>query len=157
MTIGVIWAILGGAFACFMCGMGSSIGVGLCGEVGSGVIAEDPEKFGKIVVLQAIPGTQGIYGFIGAFWVMLKINLIGGVLPISTISGLQILAACMPLAWAGFLSAIYQGRVSAAAIQMIAKKPDEVGKGMILAAMVETYAVLGLLATILLVNGVPLK
>ena len=157
MTVSLIWAILGGALAIGMGGLGSAIGVGIAGEMAAGVVAEDPDKFGKTLLLQALPGTQGIYGFLAGFWVMLKVNLLGQVLPISTITGLQIFMACVPVMFSGSISAIYQGRVSAAGIAMVAKKPDEVGKGLIFAAMVETYAVLGLLATILLVNSVPLK
>jgi V/A-type H+-transporting ATPase subunit K len=157
MTIGLILAILGAAVAVVLGGIGSSIGVGIAGEAADGVVAEDPEKFGKVLLLQALPGTQGIYGFLAAFWVMLKTNMLAQAIPISTVTGLQILMACLPVALACLVSGIYQGRVASAGILMVAKKPDEAGKGLIFAAMVETYAVLGLLATILLVNGIPLK
>jgi V/A-type H+/Na+-transporting ATPase subunit K len=157
MTTGLVIAILGGAMAVALGGIGSAIGVGIAGEIAAGVVSEDPDKFGKTLLLQALPGTQGIYGFLAAFWVMLKVNMLGAALPISTITGWQIFMACVPIMCSGLVSAIYQGRVSAAGIAMVAKKPDEVGKELIFAAMVETYAVLGLLATILLINGVPLK
>jgi V/A-type H+-transporting ATPase subunit K len=157
MEIGLFLAILGATIAVGLAGIGSSIGVGIAGEIASGVISEDPDKFGKCLLLQAIPGTQGIYGFLAAFWVMLKINMLGGVVPISPITGWQIFMACWPVGINCLISGVYQGRVSVAAIAMVAKKPDEAGKGMIFAAMVETYAILGLLATILLLNGVPLK
>ena len=138
-------------------GIGSSIGVGIAGEAAAGVVAEDPEKFGKVLLLQALPGTQGIYGFLAGFWVMMKVGLMGTIAVVSTISGGQIFMACLPVALTCLVSAVYQGRVASAGILMIAKKPDEAGKGLIFAAMVETYAVLGLLASILLINGVPLK
>ena len=157
MTIGLVLAIMGGGLAIAMGGLGSAIGVGIAGEMAAGVVAEDPDKFGKTLLLQALPGTQGIYGFLAGFWVMLKVNLLGVPIPISTITGWQIFMACIPVMFSGSVSAVYQGRVSAAGIAMVAKKPDEVGKGLIFAAMVETYAVLGLLATILLVNSIPLK
>jgi V/A-type H+-transporting ATPase subunit K len=156
MDIGLMSAILGAALALGGGGIGSSVGVGLAGEVAAGVVAEDPDKFGKTLLLQALPGTQGIYGFLVAFWVILKINLLGGVLPVSNEAGLQILFACLPVAINGVISGIYQGRIAAAGIAMVGRKPDEAGKGLILAAMAETYAVLGLLLSILLLMNIQL-
>ncbi|MDR1997646.1 MAG: V-type ATP synthase subunit K [Candidatus Margulisbacteria bacterium] len=156
MEIGLMFAILGAALAIGGGGIGSSMGVGIAGEIAAGVVAEDPEKFGKTLLLQALPGTQGIYGFLVAFWVILKVNLLGGVLPVSPEAGLQILFACLPMAIGGLISGIYQGKVAAAGIAMVGRKPDEVGKGLIFAAMVETYAVLGLLMSILLLMNIQL-
>lgn len=155
MIIGLALAILGAALAVSLAGIGSSIGVGLAGQAASGVISEDPEKFGKCLLLQALPGTQGIYGFLGAIMAIQKIGLLGGGdINISFAVGLQILFACLPVGIVGFLSGIWQGKVSASGMGVVAKKPQESGKPIILAAMVETYAVLGLLATILLINGI---
>jgi V/A-type H+-transporting ATPase subunit K len=151
---GIYLAILGAALAVGLAGTGSALGIGIAGQAAAGVITEDPEKFGKVLLLQALPGTQGIYGFLAGFWVMLKIGLLGQLVVIDTSVGLQIFGACLPIALAGLSSGIYQGKVSAAGIFMTAKRPEESGKGLILSAMVETYAVLGLLATILLLNGI---
>jgi V/A-type H+-transporting ATPase subunit K len=156
MEVGVMLAILGASLAVGLSGIGSSVGVGLAGEVAAGVVAEDPEKFGKTLLLQALPGTQGIYGFLAGFWVMLKLNLLGGVLPVSDAAGWQILFACLAVGINCLISGIWQGRVAAAGIAMVGRRPDEAGKGLIFAAMVETYAVLGLLMTILLINGIKL-
>lgn len=152
--LGIALAILGAALAVGLAGAGSSIGVGLAGQAAAGLVSEEPEKFGKALLLQALPATQGIYGFLGCFWIIIKIGLLGGASAIDPGTGLQLLCAALPIAIAGLASGIYQGRVSAAGIGILAKKPDQAGKGIILAAMVETYAVLGLLATILLINGV---
>ncbi len=156
MELGVMLAILGASLAVGMGGIGSSVGVGIAGEVAAGVVAEDPEKFGKTLLLQALPGTQGIYGFLAGFWVMLKLNLLGGVLAVSTAAGWQILFACLAVGINCLISGVWQGRVAAAGIAMVGRRPDEAGKGLIFAAMVETYAVLGLLTTILLINGIKL-
>ncbi|MFH2105224.1 MAG: V-type ATP synthase subunit K [Parcubacteria group bacterium] len=154
--IGIALAILGAALAVGLAGVGSAIGVGIAGQTASGLVSEEPEKFGKALLLQALPGTQGIYGFLGGFWVIMKLDLLSGASPIGMEAGLQILFACLPIAIAGLTSGILQGRVSAAGMGIVAKKPDDAGKGVILSAMVETYAVLGLLATILLINGIQL-
>jgi V/A-type H+/Na+-transporting ATPase subunit K len=152
---GIYLAILGAALAAGFAGTGSALGIGIAGQAAAGIITEDPEKFGKALLLQALPGTQGIYGFLAAVLVMQKIGLFGGdVTTIGPEVGLQILGACLPIAIAGLSSGIYQGKVSAAGIFLTAKRPEESGKGLILSAMVETYAVLGLLATFLLLNGI---
>ena len=153
--LGLSLAILGAALAVGLAGWGSIIGVGKAGQAGSGVTSEEPEKFGKILLLQALPSTQGIYGFIGAFWVILKLGLLAGKIPeLSWQTGLTILFACLPVALNGFLSGIFQGMVSVAGMEIVSKRPQEAGKGLIMSAMVETYAVLGLLATILLIQGI---
>lgn len=157
MELGLAYALLGGAMAVALGGIGSAVGVGIAGEMAAGVVAEDPEKFGKTLLLQALPGTQGIYGFLAGFWVMLKVNLLGNVVAVGVTTGWQIFMACLPVAICALISGIFQGKVAAAGIAMVARKPDEAGKGLIFAAMVETYAVLGLLTTILLINGIPLQ
>lgn len=158
MTFGLALAILGAAMAAALAGTGSALGVGIAGQSAAGLVSEDPEKFGKVLLLEALPGTQGIYGFLGAIMALQKVGLLGGeVVNISTAVGWQILFACLPIAIAGLTSGLLQGKVSAAGIGIVAKKPGESGKGIILSAMVETYAVLGLLTTILLINGIAVE
>lgn len=153
--MGLAFAIAGAVLAVSLAGIGSILGTGTAGRAASGLVSEDPEKFGKVLLLQALPGTQGIYGFLGAIMAMQKIGLLGGeVAVLSTQVGWQIFFACLPIALTGLLSGLYQGKVSAAGIGIVAKKPGESGKAIIFAAVVETYAVLGLLATILLLNGI---
>jgi len=153
--MGLALAIIGAVASVVLAGIGSVLGVGMCGEAGAGVTSQKSEIFGKVLLLQALPATQGIYGFLGCFWVLLKIGLLSGSpAPLSAMVGWQILFACLPVALGGLVSAIYQGRVSVAGLHMIVKDESNAGKGVIMAAMVETYAVLGLLATILLINGI---
>ena len=155
--LGLAFAIGGAALSVALAGVGSIIGVARSGRAASGVVSEEPEKFGKVLLLQALPSTQGIYGFIGAFWVILKLGLLGGEVPlISWETGLAIAFACLPVAIGGLFSGMFQGSVTIAGMNIVAKKPQEAGKGVILSAMVETYAVLGLLATILLIQGISL-
>ncbi|MDR1376099.1 MAG: V-type ATP synthase subunit K [Synergistaceae bacterium] len=148
--LGLTLALFGAALAGGMAGVGSAIGIGIAGESAAGVMSEDPDKFVKCLMLQALPGTQGFYGFIIVFMVMNKLNMFGTPILVSWLQGLMIFASCLPVALACWISAISQGKASAAAIQMISKKPDAVGKALVLPAMVETYAVLSLLTSILL-------
>ncbi len=157
MELGLTYAFLGGALAVILGGIGSAIGIGLAGQAASGVMSEDPEKFGSLLLLVALPGTQGIYGFLSGFLVMLKLGVTAGKLVVPPVhQGLQILIACLPVAFAGLVSAIHQGKVCASGIYMVAKQPKEMTKPLVLGALVETYAVLGLLITILLLNGIKL-
>ena len=155
MEIGIALAVLGAALAVGLAGAGSALGMGAAGQAASGVVSEDPDKFGKALLLEALPGTQGIYGFLAAIMILQKIGLLGGELvEISSGVGWQILFAALPIAITGLVSGLLQGRVSAAGMGVVAKKPGESGKAIILSAMVETYAVLGLLITILLVTSI---
>lgn len=158
-TPGMIWALFGAAIAVFLGGIGSSVGVGIAGLAASGLISREPDKFGKTIVLQALPGTQGIYGFLGCIWVINKLELLSSSpLTPDLTTGWMIFAACLPVGIGGLVSGIYQGKVSAAGVNILAKAGDEhVGKGIIFAAMVETYAVIGLIATILLLQGITIE
>jgi len=157
MEMGLVLAFSGAAAAAIFAGIGSAVGVGLAGQAASGVMSEDPEKFGSLLLLVALPGTQGIYGFLSAFLVILKLGVTGGTLAaVNFHQGWQIFIACLPVALAGLVSGIHQGKVCAAGIYMVAKQPKEMTKPLILGALVETYAVLGLLVTILLLNGIKL-
>ena len=148
-STGTFIAILGAVFAAAMAGIGSAIGVGVAGKAAAGVTSEDPDKFSKCLVLQLLPGTQGIYGLLVAFLVFVKINLFGGVASLSLAGGLSLLVACLPMAIVGFVSALYQSKVACSGIALVAKRPEESGKAIILAVMVETYAVLALLVSLL--------
>ena len=152
MTLGTAIAVLGATVAAFLAGVGSAKGVGIAGEAASGVITEDPSKFGKALILQALPGTQGIYGLIVWFMVINNVGILGGTpLELDLWQGLYYLFACLPIAVVGLLSGISQGRVSAAGMNILAKRPDDFAKGIIAAAMVETYAIFAVLASLLLI------
>lgn len=150
---GKFLGILGAALAALLAGMGSAKGTSLTGQAAAGAVAEDPSRFGKYLVLQLLPGTQGLYGFIIAFLILTKIGVLGGTTP-TTAQGLQLLASALPVAIVGYVSGIYQGKCAAAGIGIVAKKPEELGKAITFAAIVETYAILGLLISFLSLNGV---
>ncbi|MGN0768957.1 MAG: V-type ATP synthase subunit K [Christensenellales bacterium] len=149
--LGTGLALIGAALAVGLSGTGSAIGVGRAGQAAAGVTAEDPDKFMKCLILQLLPATQGIYGFIIGFLVLLKTGVFGGLQAISMQGGIGILAGCLPIAIAGLFSGIHQGSVAASSIGLVAKRPEESTKGMLMTAMVETYALLGFLASFLIV------
>ncbi|MFV0517322.1 MAG: V-type ATP synthase subunit K [Aminipila sp.] len=153
--LGIVYALLGAAVAVFLAGAGSAIGVGIAGQAAAGVVTEDPSKFVKVLIMQLLPGTQGLYGLLVGFITLSKVGLLGGgIAPLDVQSGLLILGACLPIGIVGLISGIYQGKTSAASIGIVAKKPDQFAKAMLFPAMVETYAILALLISFLAVNGV---
>ena len=153
---GQFYALAGAALAALLAGIGSAKGIGIAGEAAAGVVSEDPNKFGQVLVLQALPGTQGIYGLLIAFIILLKVGLLGGdgMVDITVSQGAYILVAAAPVGLVGIFSAIAQGKAAAAGIMLVGKKPSELAKGMIFAAMVETYAVLALLISFLMINSI---
>ena len=150
-NLGIFYALLGAALAAFLAGSGSAIGVGMGGRAAAGVLTEKPELFAKVLILQLRPGTQGIYGLLVAFVVLGKIGILNGTAP-DAAKGLLFLAACLPIGVAGLVSAIHQGKASVAAISLLAKRPSSFGRAMLLPAMVETYAILALLVSLLTVS-----
>ncbi|HCA34717.1 MAG TPA: V-type ATP synthase subunit K [Lachnospiraceae bacterium] len=154
MSMGMVYALLGAVLAATLAGVGSAYGVKIAGQAAAGVVSEDPDQFAKVLLLQLLPGTQGIYGLLVAFITLSQIGVLGGNAVTDTHVGLMYLAACLPIAIVGLLSAIYQGKTSVSSIALVAKKPDQFGKAMLFPAMVETYAILALLISILSVTNI---
>ena len=151
---GLALALLGSGLAVGLSCVGSAKGTGIAGEAGTGLLSEDPSKSGKVMVLQLLPGTQGLYGMVVWFFALIRMNFMGNAAAVASAmtvqTGLQFFAACMPMAIGGLLSAIAQGRVAAGSINILAKKPDDWSKGLILCGIVEFYAILSLLASMLM-------
>ena len=149
-NLGIIFALAGAIISALVAGIGSAKAVGMCGEAAAGVCSDDPSKFGKVLILQLLPGTQGIYGFI----TLSQIGILGGSADLSWQKGLLYFLGCLPMAIVGYLSAIKQGKAAISGISLVAKRPDQSSKAIIFAAMVETYAILALLVSILAVSGI---
>lgn len=157
MSLGQILALLGAAIAVILSGMGSSKGVGLAGETSAGVSTENPEVSSKLLVLQLLPATQGIYGFLVGVIVLINTNVLGGAMkPVTLEQGLALIVACLPVAVVGYYSAIRQGRVAASGMLLTGQRPEMSGKAITMTVMVETYAVFALLVSFLMVNAIQL-
>lgn len=153
-NVGPILTLLGVALAALIPGIGSARGTGLVGEAGAGLISEEPEKFGKALILQVIPGTQGLYGFVIGILILVNTGFLSKSINLS--QGCQILMASLPIAIVGYRSAIYQGKTAAAGIQILAKKPEKFFNGVIFAVIVETYALLAFVISFLMLNNIKL-
>ena len=145
-------AFLGASLAVGLCCVGSARGTGIAGEAATGLLSEAPEHFSKCLILQVIPGTQGLYGLVIWFFVLFVIGVFsGGIVPLTVTQGLTIAVSCLPMAIGGYRSAVYQGRVAAASINIVAKNPNDWSKGMVLCIIVEFYAILSLLISFLMI------
>ena len=152
---GKFLAILGASRAIIFAGIGSAKGTSIAGQAAAGAVSEDSSKFGKLLVLQLLPGTQGLYGFIIAFLILSKAGVIGAAAnSITTAQGFQLLASGLAIGFTGLVSGIYQGKAAASGVGVVAKNADELGKAITIAAIIETYALLGLLISFLAYNGV---
>ncbi len=148
---GLAIGLLGAGLAACMAGAGSGIGTGIAGQAGAGLVTQDPSKFGKAMILQVVPGTQGLYGLVVFFVAIMNMGLLNGTAAdLSFVDGCRYFAACMPIAIGGMVSAIAQGKVAAASVNLLAKNPDHWAKGMILCITVEFYAILSLLASMMM-------
>ncbi|MFO3717270.1 V-type ATP synthase subunit K [Anaerococcus sp. ENR1011] len=145
---GTIFAVLAAAIATLFGGIGSAKGVGMAGEATAALTVDEPDKFGKALVLQLLPGTQGLYGFVIGFFIYQQI--IGGD-AITFEKGLYLLMAAIPVAVVGYASAQRQARVAIAGVNILAKNEDEFVKGVVYSVMVELYAILGFVISLLLV------
>jgi V/A-type H+-transporting ATPase subunit K len=147
---GILFSLLGAGLATALAGIGSARGIATVGQAASGLITEEPEKFGKTFILVSLPGTQGLYGFVIAILILLNNGILGGAAPDFKM-GFAYFIAALPIAIAGYSSAIWQGKVAATGISILAKKPEHAMKGVIYAVFVEFYALLGFVASLLMV------
>ena len=149
---GVVFGILGAALAVLLAGIGSARGVQMAGEAAAGLVIDEPEKFGKAMVLQLLPGTQGLYGFVIGLFILFKLRV-----DMSLVEGLYYVMVSLPVGIVGLKSAYYQARVAVAGINILAKNEEHQTKGIILAVMVETYAILAFAMSFLLLSSVAFK
>ena len=149
MDWGIILGYTGVALAGGLAGIGSAIGVSIAGQAASGVISEDPDKFGKVLLMELLPGTQGIYGLVVAILIMMKMGVFGTGVDLTFANGFKLFAAALPIGILGLFSGIYQGRAAVAGIHLIGQRGDQSGRALTMCAAVELYAVFGLLISLL--------
>lgn len=134
---GMLFGALGVALSALASGAGSAKGVGIAGEAAAGIVIEEPEKFGKSLVLQLLPGTQGLYGFVIGLLCLFQLK---PDMPLT--AGFMYFAAGLTMGLTGYFSAVAQGKVSCAGLNILAKNEEQQTKGIIYAVMVEMYAIL---------------
>lgn len=149
-------AFFGIALAIGLCTTGSAMGLGIVGEAGTGLMTEDPSKFAPILILQVVPSTNGIYGFVFGMLCMVRLNMFGDEMIYLTFQdGALLLFASLPIALTGLVAAVTQARIVAGIINLIAKRPEDMAKGILVAVMVEFFTIVALLASILMLFALP--
>lgn len=144
--------LIGIFLAVTLTGIGSAKGVGIVGQAGAGLLTEEPTMFGKVLGLQALPMTQGIYGLLTAFLVMFFAGFMdGSFTELTMLDGVYYLLACLPIGVVGLVSALHQAKVAAAGVQLLGKQKDKLGQAITSAALVETYAIFALLISLMLI------
>ena len=146
-NVPVILSYTGLALMLVLAGIGSTIGVSMGGNASVGALKKKPDSFGNYMLLSALPGTQGLYGFAGFF----VINSQGVIQPSMTLTqGVAILVAGIAMGVVGLLSAMKQGGVTSNGIAAIGSGHNVFGNTMILAVFPELYAIIAFAATFLI-------
>jgi len=150
ITAGLAFVFAGAALAAFLGFIGSTFGMGYAGQAATAVVGERPELFGRVLLMQALPGSQGIYGLVGAFLILFFSGVLGGdgTGAIETVRGLNFLFAALPMGLSGLLSGIFQGKVAASGIAMIGRNESLTGRAILFAAMIETWAIFGVIISL---------
>ena len=153
--MGMIFTILGIAIATVLAGIGSVKGVGAAAQASMGVLSEDSSMFGKMLVLTLLPGTQGLYGFIVGFLMLIYAGVLGGGDVVTWQQGLAYLGASLAIGIGGLVSGIAQGRAAVAGIGLCAKDEKNFSKAMVSVTLVEIYALFAFIVSLLTVISVP--
>ncbi len=140
-------AYIGLGIMVFLSGIGSAIGVSIGGQSAIGALKRREEAFGNYMLLSALPGTQGLYGFAG-FFIINNSGILD--LNINMVQGAAILGAGIMLGGVGLFSAMQQGKICGNGINALAGGHDVFGKTMILAVFPELYAIIAFAATFLI-------
>lgn len=157
ITVGVIWALAGAVIAVVLSGIGSAIGVGRAGQASAGLLSKDPSKFGSVLLLQLLPATQGLYGFVIGFMVLINVGVMGTPVALTKAAGISFFALCMPIAIVGLASAILQGMVAIGGINLVGKQDKQMGHAMTMAVLVEIFAIFAFIISFLGVMSLPVK
>ena len=145
---------MGAAVAVVLSGIGSAIGVGRAGQASAGLLSKDPTKFGSVLLLQLLPATQGLYGFVVGFMIFIQTGVLGTLKTLSTATGLAYFALCLPIALVGLGSAVMQSAVAVGGINLVGKQDKEMGHAMTMAVLVEIFAIFAFIISFLGVMSV---
>jgi len=152
MDYGLILALIGAITATLLSGIGSALGVGITARAAAGVLSEKPNLFGKLLILLAIPTTNGIYGFLISILIMVQSGMLGGdVSALTTNDGFRYFIASIPIGIVGLIAGVAQAKAAASAIYMSGKRPELSARGIVMSSMIETYPILALLISVLII------
>ncbi|GAB4143921.1 MAG: V-type ATP synthase subunit K [Patescibacteria group bacterium] len=152
MTFALTLALLGVAISVGLGAIGSSLGVGYVAKVGASLLSKEPQKYPQVLILSALPSTQAIYGLLFGFLIIIRIGLLNEVPNnISESVGYAYLFSSIPLGLACLASGIMQGQAAASGVKILAQKPENLTQAIVLAALIESFAIFGLVISLLVV------
>ncbi len=151
LSSGPIWVVIGAVFVAALGSIGSAIAIGRTTSHSAGVLSEKPELFGKLLVLMALPGTQGFYAFIIAYLMLQKFGFTSSSPKASLGQGISMLILGIVIGIVQFKSALFQGQSAIGSIDLTGKRPEESGRAILLPGLVEMYAVLAFLVAFLVI------
>jgi|UniRef100_A0A7C4U104 V/A-type H+-transporting ATPase subunit K len=147
---GAMFVAMGAALVTALGSIGAGMGIGRSTAHAGGILSEKPELFGKLLVIMALPGTQGFYALVVMFLMFQFFGFIGGSPKATLPQGIAMLLVGLVIGLVEFKTALDQAHSAIGAEDFVAKRPEESGRAILLPALVETYAILGLLAGVLL-------
>ncbi len=151
---GLVLAFTGAAMGTFLACLGSIIGVSMVGQSGAGLLTEKPDLAGKVITLAVLPGSQGLYGMVISLLFIFNYGpVISGEVAISVSQGVVLFAAFLPVMITCLTSSPFQAKVCSAGMHMLAKDDKLAGRVITMAALVETYALLGFLISFFMLNS----
>ena len=152
MSLSIVLSLIGLAISVGFGAIGSSIGVAYVANIGTGLLSKEPQKFPQVLALAALPSTQALYGLLFGFIILIKIGLLGGTpIEFDTNTGIAIMLSALPVGIACLISGIAQGQIAANGLKILAEKPQNLSQAIVLAALVESFAVFGLVISLLIV------
>ncbi len=151
LSTGPAWVVMGAVFVAALGSIGSAIALGRTTSHSAGVLSEKPELFGKLLVLMALPGTQGFYAFIIAYLMLQKFGFTSSNPEASLGQGISMLVTGIIIGLVQFRSALSQGQSAIGSIDLTGKRPEESGRAILLPGLVEMYAVLAFLVAFLVI------
>lgn len=149
MGWGHFYALMGAAVAVILSCIGSAVGVGRAGQASAALLSKQPDKFTNVLVLQLMPATQGLYGFVVGFMVLFKLGALGTMVSLTEAQGWAIFAYCLPIAVVGLASAVMQGNVAIGGISLVGKQDKQFGKAMTMVVLVELFAIFAFIISFL--------
>jgi V/A-type H+-transporting ATPase subunit K len=152
MDFSIVYALIGLGISVGFGAMGSSMGVGQVAQVGVSLLSKEPEKFGQVLLLSALPSSQAVYGLLFGFVILIRTGLLGGEpLVFDAATGLAILASSLPVGLACIVSGMWQGKVAASGMKILTEKPQNLSQAIVLSALIESFAVFGLVISLLII------
>ena len=151
MSISMVYVLIGLVLSVSLGAIGSSLGVGYVTKVGAGLLSKEPQKFPQVLALAALPSTQALYGLLFGFILLIRVGFLDAVPKvINDATGLALMLSALPVGIACLISGIMQGQAAASGVKILAEKPENVSQAIVLAALIESFAVFGLVISLLL-------